>query len=134
MLVNCPGLKSVSLPKLSAIGKNSICDNETLTEISLGSDSLLEIAEVGSRNKSLNTLSISKGVVKIAGSFNECPALTAIYCKAVNPPVLMDSFDSIPADAVIYVPVEAADAYMTAEGWDGYWSQIQPCDFTQTML
>jgi hypothetical protein len=133
VFVDCPALKTLDLPEVKEIGPYSLCGNKSLTEIDCDSDSLLEIISIGSRNESLNTVRISESVQNISNSFNECPLLTTIYCKAVIPPTLQESFNQIPDDAVIYVPAESVEAYQTAQGWSAFASLIKSDEYIENL-
>ena len=124
VLHDCKSLKSLDMPFVKDIGGNSLCNNASLTYISFGCDELAEINGIGSNNESLQTVNIPSGVTTISNSFNSCPAITEVYCKAATPPTLESSFDSLSADAKIYVPYTAISEYKIATGWSDYADRI----------
>ncbi|MBQ5669786.1 MAG: leucine-rich repeat protein, partial [Tidjanibacter sp.] len=128
-LYDCPVISEINAPKLSEIGDGCFCSNSQLTEIRLGSDELSMLNEVGGINYKLQSVYLPAGLKTISDSFNACPAIKEIYIKAVVPPVLTNSFDSINDDAKIYVPAESVDAYKAAEGWSDYADHIVGYDF-----
>lgn len=134
VLVDCPALEAVELPRVTEIGPYSICNNKSLKSITLDSYSLMEINDICSQNESLNTVSISESVQKISNSFNDCPSLREIYCRAIDPPVLEESFNQIPDDAVIYVPEGSLYTYRYASGWSNWSHLIQTYDFVNEMM
>lgn len=116
VLYMCDALLSIDLPMASVIGSNCFTDNSVLKSISLGCDELEIISSMGSNCPMLTTLRIPAGVASITSSFNSCGALEEIFVKALVPPVLTDSFDSVVAPT-IYVPADSVNVYKSAEGW-----------------
>ena len=125
---DCPKLEYINLPIASEIGENCFINNESLTSIDLGCDELKLINKIGNNNPSLSTLWIPAGVTTISDSFNSCAAITEVYCKAVTPPALTNSFDSMVAPT-IYVPAESVNSYKSADGWKEFASYIVGYDF-----
>lgn len=113
----CDKLEAVDAPDAAFIGEDTFCNNKSMAYIKLGSDKLTTISRVGNNNENLKTVHIPSGVESIANSFNGNAMLAEVYCKATTPPTLTDSFDSIPENATLYVPVESVGAYKSAEGW-----------------
>jgi hypothetical protein len=116
VLYMCDALLSIDLPMASVIGRNCFTDNSVLKSISLGCDELETINYMGGNCPMLTTLRIPAGVASITSSFNSCGALEEIFVKALVPPVLTDSFDSVVAPT-IYVPADSVNVYKRAEGW-----------------
>lgn len=129
VLNGCDKLKRIDAPDASFIGENTFCNNESLTDITLGCDELTTLSKVGNNNPTLSTLWIPSGVTEINESFNSDPSLVNIYCKATTPPALTSSFDSIPAEAKIYVPWTSVSAYKAAEGWHDHEEKIVGYNF-----
>ena len=124
VLETSSSVSEINAPKLSEIGRFCFSDNSQLTEIRLGCDELSVLNWVGRYNSKLQSVYLPAGLKTISDSFNYCPAIKEIYIKAVVPPVLTNSFDSIKDDAKIYVPAESVDAYKAAEGWSDYADHI----------
>jgi hypothetical protein len=116
----CDKLEAVDAPDAAFIGEDTFCNNKSMAYIKLGSDKLTTISSVGNNNENLKTVHIPSGVESIANSFNGNAMLAEVYCKATTPPTLTDSFDSIPENATLYVPVESVGAYKSAEGWSKF--------------
>jgi hypothetical protein len=124
VLNNCPKLQKIDAPVAAEIGANTFCQNESMTEISLGCADLKTLDTIGNENVSLQIIRIPSGVTSISNSFNKCAAVAEIYCSAATPPTLTDSFDSIPATAKIYVPKDSVDDYKAANGWKDHQDKI----------
>ena len=120
VLSYCDKLEAVDAPNAAFIGEDTFCNNKSMAYIKLGSDKLTTISRIGNNNENLNTIHIPSGVESIANSFNGNAMLAEVYCKATTPPALADSFDSIPENATLYVPVESVDAYKSADGWNKF--------------
>ena len=60
-----------------------------------------------------------------------CESLTSVYCEAITPPSLGDSyvFNRNGSGRKIYVPTESVDAYKSATNWSEYASAIVGYDF-----
>lgn len=129
VLRDCKSLRYIDAPLASSIGENTFCNNESLTDITLGCDELATLSKVGNNNPTLNTLWIPSGVTEINESFNSAPSLVNIYCKATTPPALTLSLDAIPAEAKIYVPWTSVSAYKAAEGWHDHEEKIVGYNF-----
>ncbi len=129
VLRDCQSLGYIAAPLASSIGENTFCNNESLTDITLGCDELTTLSKVGNNNPTLSTLWIPSGVTEINESFNSDASLTSIYIKATTPPALTSSFDSIPAEAKIYVPWTMVSAYKAAQGWHDHEDKIVGYNF-----
>ena len=129
VLYMCDALREIDLPEARAIGSNCFTDNSVLKSISLGCDELETINYMGGNCPMLTTLHIPAGVTSITSSFNRCGALEEIFVKALVPPTLEDSFDSITDDATIYVPAESIRAYKRADGWSAFADNIVGYNF-----
>lgn len=129
VFMNCKSLRDVSMPVVSQIGTNAICDNETLEYIDFGSPDLKTLNLVGNNNPKLRRIHIPSGVTSISSSFNNDPSIAVVSVSALTPPALSDSFDSIPQDAVIYVPSTSYNAYKSASGWNSFSDLLVPYDF-----
>lgn len=117
VLTECSKLKYLYLPVVETVGEGSFGQNASLESIEIGSAYFAEAVSIANNNPSLKRLSLESGVTKIANSFNNCGVLEEIRIKSVTPPVFEDSFDSLPAEAKIYVPIASYWDYVTADGW-----------------
>ena len=63
-----------------------------------------------------NELTIPSSVTKIGDdAFSNC-ALSTIYCKPITPPKIIKPF--LNSTCTLYVPMNSAEAYRTASGWN----------------
>ena len=128
VLSYCSKLKELSLPIVTSIGSSSFCHNDSLETIEFGSDSLSELTTIANDNVCLHTVHLASGIMSIVDSFNSCAAITEVYCKAVTPPALTNSFNSMVAPT-IYVPAESVNGYKTAESWKEFADYIVGYNF-----
>ena len=128
VLSYCSKLKELSLPIVTSIGSSSFCHNDSLETIEFGSDSLSELTTIANDNVCLHTVHLASGIMSIVDSFNSWAAITEVYCKAVTPPALTNSFNSMVAPT-IYVPAESVNGYKTAESWKEFADYIVGYNF-----
>ena len=128
VLYMCDKLTSINLPAAKEIGANCFMQNNALKTINLGCDELSNINYMGYSCPSLETIYIPSGVTSISSSFNDCAAISFLYVKAIAPPTLTDSFNSM-VTATIYVPAESVKAYKSADGWKEYADAIVGYNF-----
>ena len=75
-------------------------------------------------------------------AFAYCENLNTVYCKAINPPTIVDnngywygfakqdeSGNICNIDCTIYVPTECVEAYKSAQGWSEYADAIVGYNF-----
>ena len=129
VLSECSKLQELYLPSIESIGEYSFCENGSLKSIEISSERLSDINTIANNNECLERIKLASGVTSIVNSFNGCGCLTDIYCQSVVPPTLQNSFDSIPENATIYVPVESIRAYKRADGWSAFANNIVGYDF-----
>lgn len=56
-------------------------------------------------------------------TFNGCRRLSHVICECNNPPLANNTtFNTVPTDAILYVPVGTSDNYKNAEGWNCFTS------------
>jgi hypothetical protein len=152
---NCPNLESIigleeigehilSYPSFSSTNLSSIlipanikqaggfCSNPRLSEIRI--EEGVEILDSFASSTAVSSVVIPSTVSKIINAtFSNCGNLTTIYCKAVIPPTLEESFNQIHEDAVIYVPAESVEAYQTAQGWSAFASLIKSDEYIENL-
>ncbi len=80
----------------------------------------------------LVTMTIPESVSEVGNyAFEHCSSLKTMYSKSVTPPTAYRyTFEYIPTDAILYVPVRAKDAYMAALGWNSF-ANIVETDFSE---
>lgn len=80
----------------------------------------------------LVTMTIPESVSEIGDyAFAYCSGLKTMYSKSVTPPTAYRyTFERVPTDAILYVPVGAKDAYMAALGWNSF-TNIVETDFSE---
>ena len=119
VLSYCSKLKELRLPNVSSIGNNSFSHNSSLETIKLESESLSELNTIANDNESLHSIYLASNITYISSCFNSCGSLSNVHCKAITPPVLTDSFDSVNT-LTVYVPAESVRAYKSNNGWKKY--------------
>ena len=129
---DCSSLTSVTIPdSVTTIGKKAFAGCASLTSVNIP-DSVTSIGYVAFSNcHSLTSVTIPDSVTTIGnGAFYECSSITSVYCKATTPPA-GDSFmfSNNASGRKIYVPMEAVEAYKSAEWWSDYSSYIVGYNF-----
>ena len=119
VLSYCSKLKELRLPIVSSIGSHSFSHNSSLETIKLESESLSELNTIANDNESLHSIYLASNITSISSCFNSCGSLSNVHCKAITPPVLTDSFDSVNT-LTVYVPAESVHAYKSNNGWKKY--------------
>ena len=80
---------------------------------------------------SLTSVTIPNSVITIGNqAFEQCSGLTSIIINSSTPPTNIDSSTFYNTTAIIYVPCDSINAYVTASGWSDYASRIRgiaPC-------
>ena len=141
----CTGLKEFNSKFASEDGRCLIIDGTLnsfapagLTEYTIP-DSITTIGDSAfSSCSSLTSVIIPDSVTTIGEwVFCGCSSLTSVYCKAVTPPTaeVYDNywyaFEQNASGRKIYVPTESVEAYINAEGWKDYASDIEGYNFEQ---
>ena len=140
----CNNLTSVTIPdSVTTIGEMAFAadgfgNSSGLTTITIPDS----VTSIGSWAfllcDKLNSVTIGKSVTTIGDeAFSDCYKLSIVYCKAANPPAILDidtnnKWDAFFANASgrkIFVPRGSVDAYKMAKGWGGYASYIVGYDF-----
>ena len=142
---NCLSLAHVSLPStLKRIGSRAFANCEALNEITIPDgvttiysraffgctgmtsivipDSVTDLSsEVFVNCTGLTQATIGKSVRMLeSGTFAGCQALSTVYCKAVEPPIMFDNAFARYSDAVLYVPTESVQLYKNAMNWESF--------------
>ena len=75
----------------------------------------------------LKRLEVPKGVLNIDDkAFDSCTSLESVIVKALTPPsIKSDTFASVSTTCVFEVPLEALNAYKSAQYWSALASQIK---------
>ena len=125
----CESLKTVNAPKeLLEIGTSAFEDCKSLSLINFP-DNLLEIKKYAFRScYSFSSMVIPEKVSSIYEyAFGSCYGVKEYHFLPPTPPSLanVNSFNLIPSDCVIYVPVGSLEAYQTATNWSAFADQIQ---------
>ena len=130
---NCSGLTSVIIPNSTTkIGANAFYNCTGLTNAIIP-DSVNTIEENAFRRcSSLTSVTIGDGVTEIGdNAFAECRRLTSIYCKAIEPPYILNSiidYGVNTSNPYIYVLTSSVNTYKSSR-WSRYSSYIKPYDF-----
>ena len=103
--------------------------NSYLEKIDMSWSKVARLSSVANDCPKISMLKLPTTIGYISNSFNSCPAITEVYCKATIPPTLESSFDSLSADAKIYVPYTAISEYKIAAGWSDLADKIVAYDF-----
>lgn len=132
----CTSLTSITIPNsVTSIAAGAFDGCTSLTSIDIP-DSVPSIGMSVFRDcVNLTDVTIGKGVTSITGrSFYNCTNLINVYCKPIIPPQTLElvsssnrvwqAFDCNAPGRKIYVPIEAVDAYKSADGWKDYADQI----------
>lgn len=125
----CAKLYMLSLPhSLTRIGNQAFekCDELSTVTIPNGVTEIGEYAFFSCKGLTYLSLPQSLTTIKI-WAFDGCNALKSVTCYAETPPsVSLNFFESINANAVLYVPSNSIDAYKAADAWKKSFAEIRP--------
>ena len=137
----CNNLTSVTIPdSVTTIGESAFAANgstsSSLTTITIP-DSVTSIGSYAFLFCDyLKSVTIGKSITTIGdGVFSDCYRLSIVYCKAINPPLMLDMdqylgvFLGNASGRKIFVPRGSVDSYKWAKGWSNYASDIVGYDF-----
>lgn len=87
-------------------------------------------------NELLEEFGVDGNVTLQAGALAGCHLLRSVYCVSDTPPVVTggDPFPDKCADAVLYVPAGATDAYEAAEYWSTFGEIVELEEFPQWVV
>lgn len=142
---DCPALTSVELPaSLTSIGDNMFGECTSLSKLTVDEDNPV----FTSRNnvlysKNLDTLVcyptgldtdvVIPDMVRFVGDPEAFPGkVSAVYCQPQTPPAVLFFYtfsDDVLMNAVLYVPIGTAAAYMQVYPWRNFWN-IEESDFS----
>ena len=114
----CSALTSVSMPSVTAIGEQAFSLCYSLTSVTMPS-----VTTIGDGAfyycRALTSVDIPASVTMIDyGAFNDCDALTAVYCHWDEPLECDPRFDEmVLATATLYVPDGCVYAYRSVYPW-----------------
>ncbi len=119
----CTGLTSITIPEdVTSIGDYAFAYCTGLTSVTIPEG----VTSIGDKAFShctgLTSVTIPEGVASIGDmAFNSCTGIETIISYAATPPACgMYTFDQVPAEANVYVPCDAVEAYKS----DATWSQF----------
>ena len=125
-------LTSYTIPEsVTSIGAYAFCDCSSLTSINIP-ESVTNIRFGAFCDcSSLKSITIPQSVTSIESwTFEGCSSLKSVYCKATTPPALESGgLGQNRSGRKIYVPRNSVNAYISAEGWSDYASNIVGYDF-----
>ena len=151
---NCTALKSIQIPaNVEKIGVGTFKNCSQLSSVTFEPDSKLKTiggycdgnwsSEVGTKHygafadcEALTNIELPASLTAINSvAFSNCRKLIDVYCTALTPPTIKTgssgTFTNISSAARFYVPLESADAYKAATGWEKYANQIVGYNFTE---
>lgn len=134
----CSTIKTITLPpSIRVIRDNAFSDCSGINELDIPEG----VEEIGmsifGENSSLKTLTLPS-TLKILRylAFHNCGGLKTVYCKAINPPSILNNNDTVetstgPFDnpwsyfGMLYVPNQSLSIYKTTTAWSHYASNME---------
>jgi len=121
--LECAGLTSVTIPgSVKVIGDSAFkrCGDLASVTIEDGVTLIGRAAFAGCGNLTSVTIPNSVGLIRTE-AFAECEKLTSVKLPNRIPPYLVyGTFEGLPANACLYVPKCAINAYLAADAWDEF--------------
>ena len=140
----CSSLTSVTIGgSVTTFGNYAFSGCSSLTSVTIP-DSVTTIGNYAFLGcSSLTSVTIGDSVTTIGyAAFAYCENLKTVYCKAINPPTIVDnngdwygfamqdeSGNICNIGCTIYVPTESVEAYKSAQGWSDYADAIVGYNF-----
>lgn len=119
-------LSNISIDNITNIGGSAFQSCASLGTV-VFSNTLTEIGGNAFQGCiSLKKIVVPSSVTSMGSyAFASCTSLTEIHVQATTPPTLGNyTFQSLPSDYIIYVPVGYGDTYKAASGWSTYADHI----------
>ena len=118
----CKVLKEITIPDgVITISNRAFFECTGLTSIVIP-DGVTDLSSEAFLNCSgLTQVTIGKSVRMLESeTFTGCQALSTVYCKAVEPPIMIGNAFARYSDAVLYVPTESVQLYKNAARWERF--------------
>ena len=116
----CHELPSIDIPEgVTTIGNYAFTHCYKLSSVTIP-ESVTSIGIYAFRNTAITSVVIPANISSLSqGTFENCPNLASITCKAETPPSVghSETFYNVNRSIPVYVPVSAVAAYKEAEGW-----------------
>ena len=121
---DCDFLISVSFPNNNDfwIGTYAFQNCDALNSITIPHGGIMDYAFQNCG--ALESISLGQNVRDIgAYTFNNCIALTDVYCYMTTPPYIFRTFDNISKNNCLYVPTGCSSSYRSSD-WGKYFNNI----------
>ena len=116
----CHELPSIDIPEgVTTIGNYAFTHCFKLSTVTIP-ESVTSIGIYAFRNTAITSVMIPANISSLSqGTFENCPNLSSITCKATTPPSVghFETFYNVHRSIPVYVPVSAIDAYKEADYW-----------------
>ena len=116
----CHELPSIDIPEgVTTIGNYAFTHCFKLSTVTIP-ESVTSIGIYAFRNTAITSVMIPANISSLSqGTFENCPNLSSITCKAETPPSVghFETFYNVNRSIPVYVPVSAIDAYKEADYW-----------------
>ena len=123
----CRSLSAITIPNsIRSIEESAFSGCRSLSAVTI-SDKVTSIGKNAFQNcYSLGAVTIPNIVTSIGSSvFGGCYSMIEYHLKPMTPPTIQaNTFNNIPSDCIIYVPIGTLSAYQSASNWSIYASQM----------